>query len=152
MNEEEKINTSRTSVSTSSSIAFLKRLAFDPGLSISSSFTKKKKLIGSELIYQAIGGLGPLMSSLSTSLAAEAKIWQERAAEIIEVHYMDLSEDNRLIRADIIEEEAKARTFVLLKLQTLQRKWVDNRIGERTVWRSSLDLLDVYNIYISRCE
>jgi len=50
---------------------------------------------------------------------------------------MDLSEDDRLILTDIIEEEVKARTFVLAKPKTLQRRWVENRIDERMQWKNT---------------
>jgi len=130
------ISIARTPLSASSSTASLKRLALDQ----SSSSKKKAKPTGPELIHQAIGGLAPLMTSISASIAAEAKSWQERASKIVQEHYTDLSEDDRLILADIIEEEAKARTFALLKPQTLQRRWVENRIGERTAWRNTIGL------------
>lgn len=143
LHEEKKIDSSRTRTSTtplfvtrfalftSFFIASLKRLALNLGSSLTSFLKKRQKLIDSKLIYQTIKELESLMSNLSTSIVAKTKSQQERASKIIQEHYTNLFDDNRLILANIIEKEIKARTFTLLKSQNLQRRWVENRIDER---------------------
>jgi len=41
--------------------------------------------------------------------------------EAMSAHYMDLSQDNLFVLIDMFEEEAKARTFALMRPESLRR-------------------------------
>jgi len=52
--------------------------------------------------------------------------------EAMSAHYMNLSQDNLFVLIGIFEEEAKARTFALMRPKSLRREWVLMQINART--------------------